>query len=47
MLRLIGRFLAIAGRYSARIKVAFVFSFFKSMFAKAPVILAFFGLVRF
>lgn len=47
MLRLIGRFLAIAGRYAARIKVAFVFSFFKSMLAKAPVILAFFGLVRF
>lgn len=47
MIKLIRRFFKLAGAYGARIKVAFVFSFFRPLLSKAPVALAFFGLIGF
>lgn len=47
MTGLINRILKLSGKYAARIKAAFVFSFFKSMLSKAPVLLAFLILRRF
>ncbi|MGN0351015.1 MAG: ABC transporter ATP-binding protein [Roseburia sp.] len=41
MIALIRRILNVAGKYKGRIKVAFIFSFLKSMLSKAPVGLAF------
>ena len=32
---------AVSGRYKRRIQIAFVFSFLKSLLAKAPIMLAF------
>lgn len=47
MIKLVRRFFRFAGNYGGRIKVAFVFSFFRSLFSKAPIALALFGLVAF
>ena len=47
MIKLIRRFFRFAGNYGGRIKVAFVFSFLRSLFSKAPIALALFGLVAF
>ena len=47
MIKLIRRFFRLAGNYGGRIKVAFVFSFLRSLLSKAPIALALFGLVAF
>nr|WP_314784050.1 ABC transporter ATP-binding protein [Olsenella uli] len=47
MIKLVRRFFRFAGNYGGRIKVAFVFSFLRSLFSKAPIALALFGLVAF
>ncbi len=44
MIGLINRILKLSGKYAARIKVAFVFSFFKSILSKMPILLAFLAL---
>ena len=41
MIQLMKRILAVSGRYKRRIQIAFVFSFLKSLLAKAPIMLAF------
>lgn len=41
MIRLMNRILAVSGSYKKRIVAAFVFSFLKSLLAKAPIMLAF------
>ena len=41
MLKLMKRILAVSGKYKGRIQLAFVFSFLKSLLAKAPIMLAF------
>ena len=40
MIELMKRILAVSGRYKERIQIAFVFSFLKSLLAKAPIMLA-------
>lgn len=47
MIKLVRRFFRFAGNYGGRIKVAFVFSFLRSLFSKTPIALALFGLVAF
>ena len=44
MIQLMKRILAVSGRYKRRIQAAFVFSFLKSLLAKAPIVLAFLAL---
>ena len=44
MIRLMKRILAVSGKYKKRIQLAFVFSFLKSLLAKAPIMLAFLAL---
>ena len=41
------RILAVSGPYKNRIKIAFIFSFLKSLLAKAPIMLAFLALAAF
>ena len=45
MIKLMKRILAVSGKYKRRIQLAFVFSFLKSLLAKAPIMLAFLALV--
>ena len=45
MIQLMKRILAVSGRYKGRIQIAFIFSFLKSLLAKAPIMLAFLALV--
>ena len=47
MIHLMNRILAVSGRYKRRIQAAFVFSFLKSLLAKAPIVLAFLALTGF
>lgn len=47
MIRFIRKVLAFCGGYAVRIRIAFVFSFFKSLCMKVPVVLAYYALVRF
>ena len=47
MIQLMKRILAVSGRYKRRIQIAFVFSFLKSLLAKAPIMLAFLALAGF
>lgn len=47
MFALMKRILAVSGKYKKRIQIAFIFSFLKSLLAKAPIILAFFALSAF
>ena len=47
MIQLMKRILAVSGRYKRRIQIAFVFSFLKSLLAKAPIMLAFLVLSSF
>ncbi len=47
MIRMMKRLFDITLEYKARILVAFVFSFFKAFFAKAPIVLSFYVLIRF
>ena len=47
MIPLMKRILAVAGPYRARIQIAFVFAFLKSLFAKVPIGLAFLALAAF
>ncbi|MFR9215780.1 MAG: ABC transporter ATP-binding protein [Ruthenibacterium sp.] len=47
MIALMKRILAVSGPYKGRIQLAIVFSFLKSLFAKAPVMLAFLALSAF
>lgn len=47
MIDLMKRILAVSEQYRGKIKLAFVFSFLKSLLAKAPVGLAFFALIAF
>ncbi|HIZ43237.1 MAG TPA: ABC transporter ATP-binding protein/permease [Firmicutes bacterium] len=47
MIRLMKRILAVSGKYKKRIQLAFVFSFLKSLLAKAPIMLAFLALAGF
>lgn len=47
MIHLMKRILAASGKYKRRIQVAFIFSFLKSLFAKAPIALAFLILAAF
>lgn len=47
MIALMGRILAVSGKYKGRIRLAFVFSFLKSFLSKAPIGLAFFVLAAF
>lgn len=47
MIQLMKRILAVSGRYKRRIQTAFVFSFLKSLLAKAPIMLAFLALAGF
>ena len=47
MIRLMKRILAVSGKYKRRIQLAFVFSFLKSLLAKAPIMLAFLALAGF
>ena len=47
MIHLMNRILAVSGRYKRRIHAAFVFSFLKSLLAKAPIVLAFLALTGF
>lgn len=47
MIKLIRRFFRLASAYGGRVKVAFVFSFLRSLLSKAPIALAFFSLIGF
>ena len=47
MIKLMKRILAVSGKYKRRIQLAFVFSFLKSLLAKAPILLAFLALAGF
>ena len=47
MIRLMKRILAVSGSYKRRIQAAFIFSFLKSLLAKAPIMLAFLVLAGF
>lgn len=47
MIKLMKRILAVSGKYKGRIQLAFVFSFLKSLLARAPIILAFLALAGF
>ena len=47
MIKLMKRILAVSGKYKIRIQLAFVFSFLKSLLAKAPIMLAFLALAGF
>lgn len=47
MIALMKRILAVAGNYKKRIYLAFIFSFLKSLLAKAPIMLAFMALAQF
>lgn len=47
MISLMKRILAVSGQYKKRIQLAFVFSFLKSLLAKAPIMLAFLLLAGF
>lgn len=47
MIALIKRILEVSGKYKSRIQWAFLFSFLKSLFAKAPIGLAFFAFSAF
>ena len=47
MIKLMKRILAVSGRYKGRIQIAFIFSFLKSLLAKAPIMLAFLVLSSF
>ena len=47
MIKLMKRILAVSGKYKRRIQLAFVFSFLKSLLAKAPIMLAFLALAGF
>ena len=47
MIKLMKRILAVSGKYKRRIQLAFVFSFLKSLLAKAPIMLAFLVLAGF
>ena len=47
MIQLMKRILAVSGRYKGRIQIAFIFSFLKSLLAKAPIMLAFLALAGF
>lgn len=47
MIALIKRILEVSGKYKNRIRWAFLFSFLKSVFAKAPIGLAFFAFAAF
>lgn len=47
MIALMKRILAVSGKYKGRIRLAFVFSFLKSLLAKAPIGLAFWALSAF
>ena len=47
MIKLMKRILAVSGKYKRRIHLAFVFSFLKSLLAKAPIMLAFLALAGF
>lgn len=47
MIALIKRILTVSGAYKGRIKLAFIFSFLKSLLSKAPIGLSFFILSAF
>lgn len=47
MIALMKRILAVSGKYKSRIQLAFIFSFLKSLLAKAPIMLGFFILAAF
>lgn len=47
MIELIKRILNVSGKYKGRIKLAFIFSFLKSLLAKAPIVLAFITIYEF
>ena len=47
MISLMKRILTVSGKYKGRIQLAFVFSFLKSLLAKAPIMLAFLALADF
>lgn len=47
MITLMKRILAVSGKYKRRIQLAFIFSFLKSLLAKAPIMLAFMALAQF
>lgn len=47
MIVLMKRILAVSGKYKRRIQLAFLFSFLRSLLAKAPIILAFLALAGF
>lgn len=47
MIALIKRILSVSGDYKSKIELAFIFSFLKSMLAKAPIGLSFFVLSAF
>lgn len=47
MITLMKRILTVSGPYKNRIKIAFIFSFLKSLLAKAPIMLAFLALAAF
>lgn len=47
MITLMKRILAVSGNYKKRIHLAFIFSFLKSLLAKAPILLAFMALAQF
>ena len=47
MIQLMKRILVVSGRYKGRIQIAFIFSFLKSLLAKAPIMLAFLALAGF
>ena len=47
MISLMKRILAVSGQYKKRIQLAFVFSFLKSLLAKAPIMLSFLLLAGF
>lgn len=47
MIALMKRIIAVSGKYQGRIRLAFVFSFLKSLLSKAPVGLAFFTFAAF
>ena len=47
MIKLMKRILDVSGKYKGRIQLAFVFSFLKSLLAKAPIMLSFLALTGF
>ena len=47
MIGFIRKILVFCEGYAARIRIAFVFSFFKSLCMKAPVVLAYYALIHF